>query len=332
MPKREQGEPYYRVSLDEAGEMHEDGESVVVDVRRDDEYEAGHVTGAVFMPVDDVLARIDELPVDKNLLFICAQGVRSGLACEDGRSDGVRHGEAVQHRGRHGRVDRARPSGQLRLRRIGLADSPPGFDGRVRPKPPGAPGDVLVVGSVAYDTVETAAGRREDALGGSGAYFSVAGSYFAAIGLVAVVGDDFDPAHTELLQSHGVDLSGLDRKPGKTFRWSGVYGAEDVNTRDTLDTQLNVFADFAPKLSEAHRRRSYLFLANIDPELQMSVLDQMAERPRLVALDTMNFWIDGRGDALRNRRRECRRALHGRVGDAELLRRAEPACGCPSRH
>ena len=82
MPRREQGEPYYRVSLDEAGGMHGDGESVVVDVRRDDEYEAGHVTGAVFIPVDDVLARIDELPDDKNLLFICAQGVRSGLACE----------------------------------------------------------------------------------------------------------------------------------------------------------------------------------------------------------------------------------------------------------
>ncbi len=157
-----------------------------------------------------------------------------------------------------------------------------------------------MVGSVAYDTVQTAAGRREDALGGSGAYFSVAGSYFAAIGLVAVVGDDFDPAHAELLRSRGVDLSGLETKPGRTFRWSGVYGAEDVNTRDTLDTQLNVFADFAPRLSDAHRNRAYLFLANIDPELQMAVLDQMAERPRLVALDTMNFWIDGSKDALRN--------------------------------
>ena len=158
---------------------------------------------------------------------------------------------------------------------------------------------MLVVGSVAYDTVETAAGRREDALGGSGAYFSVAGSYFTDVGLVAVVGDDFDPAHTELLESRGVDVSGLETKPGRTFRWSGVYGAEDVNTRDTLDTQLNVFADFDPRLSEAHRRQGYLFLANIDPELQMSVLDQMAGRPRLVALDTMNFWIDGSREALR---------------------------------
>ena len=157
---------------------------------------------------------------------------------------------------------------------------------------------MLAIGTVAYDTVQTPAGRREDALGGSVAYFSVAGSYFTDIGLVAVVGDDFDPTHMELLKSHGVDLSGLETKPGRTFRWSGVYGAEDVNTRDTLDTQLNVLADFAPRLSDAHSERDYLFLANNDPDLQMSVLSQMAERPRLVALDTMNFWIDGSREAL----------------------------------
>ena len=188
---------------------------------------------------------------------------------------------------------------------------------------------MLVVGSVAYDTVETAAGRREDALGGSGAYFSVAGSYFTDVGLVAVVGDDFDHAHTELLESRGVDVSGLETKPGRTFRWSGVYGAEDVNTRDTLDTQLNVFADFDPRLSEAHRGQGYLFLANIDPELQTSVLDQMAGRPRLVALDTMNFWIDGSREALRRVVGARRRAIHGRVGGAELLGRGEPARCAP---
>ena len=157
---------------------------------------------------------------------------------------------------------------------------------------------MLAIGTVAYDTVQTPAGRREEALGGSVAYFSVAGSYFTDIGLVAVVGDDFDPVHVDLLKSHGVDLSGLETKQGRTFRWSGVYGSEDVNTRDTLDTQLNVLEDFAPRLSDAHRTQSYLFLANNDPELQMSVLDQMAERPRLVALDTMNFWIDGSREAL----------------------------------
>ncbi len=157
---------------------------------------------------------------------------------------------------------------------------------------------MLAVGTVAYDTVQTQAGRREDALGGSAAYFSVAGSCFADIGLVAVVGDDFDPAHAALLESHGVDLSGLETKQGRTFRWSGVYGAEDVNTRDTLDTQLNVLVDFEPRLSDAQSAQDYLFLANNDPELQMSVLDQMAPRPRLVALDTMNFWIDGSREAL----------------------------------
>ena len=113
-----------------------------------------------------------------------------------------------------------------------------------------------------------------------------------------MVGDDFDPAHVKLLRSHGVDMSGLETKQGRTFRWSGVYGAEDVNTRDTLDTQLNVLADFAPQLSDMQSTLGYLFLANNDPELQMSVLDQMAERPRLVALDTMNFWIDGSREAL----------------------------------
>ena len=157
---------------------------------------------------------------------------------------------------------------------------------------------MLAVGTVAYDTVQTPAGRREEALGGSAAYFSVAGSYFTDIGLVAVVGDDFDPAHVALLRNHGVDLSGLETRNGRTFRWSGVYGAEDVNTRDTLDTQLNVLAGFEPRLSDAHRGQEYLFLANNDPGLQMSVLDQMAERPRLVALDTMNFWIDGSREAL----------------------------------
>ena len=191
---------------------------------------------------------------------------------------------------------------------------------------------MLAVGTVAYDTVQTPAGRREEALGGSAAYFSVAGSYFTDIGLVAVVGDDFDPAHVKLLRTHGVDLSGLETKQGRTFRWSGVYGAEDVNTRDTLDTQLNVLAGFEPRLSDAHSGQDYLFLANNDPGLQMSVLDQMAARPSLVALDTMNFWIDGSREALGRVVSRSRRALHGRVGGAELLGGGEPAGGCTSYH
>jgi sugar/nucleoside kinase (ribokinase family) len=151
---------------------------------------------------------------------------------------------------------------------------------------------------VAYDTVKTPAGSREDALGGSATFFSVSGSYFAPVSVVAVVGEDFKDGDVELLKDHGVDVSGLDRRPGKTFRWSGVYGAEDVNTRDTLDTQLNVFADFAPELSPEQRKSPYLFLANIAPELQMSVLEQMDESPKLVALDSMALWIDISAEAL----------------------------------
>jgi sugar/nucleoside kinase (ribokinase family) len=158
---------------------------------------------------------------------------------------------------------------------------------------------LLVVGSVAYDSVRTPAGSRKDALGGSATYFSVSGSYFAEVSVVAVVGEDFRQDDMELLTSHEVDVSGLERRPGSTFRWSGVYGAEDLKNRETLETLLNVFADFAPRLSAEQRRRPYLFLANIAPELQLSVLSQMEARPRLVALDTMDYWIEGSVDSLR---------------------------------
>lgn len=157
---------------------------------------------------------------------------------------------------------------------------------------------VLVVGSVAYDSVNTPAGSRDDSLGGSAMYFSIASSYFTPVSVVAVIGDDFLPEHVELLKSHDVDVSGLERRQGSTFRWSGVYGAEDVNTRETLDTQLNVFADFSPTLTPEQRRHPYLFLANIDPVLQLDVLNQMEQRPNLFALDSMNFWIEGKSKEL----------------------------------
>ena len=153
---------------------------------------------------------------------------------------------------------------------------------------------LLVVGSVAYDSVQTHAGSRRMALGGSAVYFSIAASYLGDVSLVGVVGEDFEQRHVDLLTEHGVDVSGLERAEGKTFHWSGVYSTEDLNTRETLDTQLNVFSDFSPTLADVHRRSDYVFLANIDPELQTSVLDQMQERPKVVALDSMNFWIDGR--------------------------------------
>ncbi len=158
--------------------------------------------------------------------------------------------------------------------------------------------DLLVVGSVALDSVATPFGKVGEALGGSATYFSYAASFFTKVRLVATVGGDFPEDHVRLLQDHGVDVAGLQRSPGgRTFRWSGEYGY-DLNEARTIDTQLNVFATFQPVLPEALGRVPYLFLANIDPELQLDVLRQMADRPRLVALDTMNFWIQGKRDAL----------------------------------
>jgi sugar/nucleoside kinase (ribokinase family) len=157
---------------------------------------------------------------------------------------------------------------------------------------------LLVVGSVGLDTVETRAGKRTDVLGGAASYFSVAASFLAPVRLTAVVGTDFPEAHTKLLEHHAVDLTGLERVSGRTFRWSGVY-APDFSTRTTLDTQLNVFQDFRPKLPPAWTGSEYVFLANIDPVLQLSVLEQTTG-PRFVACDTMNFWIEGkRPDLLR---------------------------------
>jgi sugar/nucleoside kinase (ribokinase family) len=157
--------------------------------------------------------------------------------------------------------------------------------------------DLVVVGSVALDSVETPFGRVNDVLGGSATYFSYAASFFTQVRLVGVVGEDFPDAHVRLLRDKGVDVAGLLTTPGRTFRWQGQYGF-DLNEAKTLDTQLNVFAAFRPRLDERLQRAPFLFLANIDPELQLDVLRQMTARPRLVALDTMNFWITGKREAL----------------------------------
>ena len=151
---------------------------------------------------------------------------------------------------------------------------------------------LLVVGSVALDSVETPFGGREDVLGGSATYFAAAASLLTKVSVVGVVGDDFPHRELEFLQRRGVDLSGLEQVRGKTFRWKGRYGF-DLNAPQTLDTQLNVFESFSPRLGPEARRAERIFLGNIDPELQMRVLDQ-AERPRLVCADTMNFWISGK--------------------------------------
>ena len=156
---------------------------------------------------------------------------------------------------------------------------------------------ILVVGSANLDTVETPFGSVEDALGGSAIYFSAAASYFAPVNLVAVVGDDFPKEKIEFLQKRNVDFSGLEVADGKTFRWGGKYGF-DLNDRDTLFTHLNVFEKFEPKIPNSYKNSEYIFLANIGPDLQMNVLKQI-QSPKLVALDTMNYWIGGDLPALR---------------------------------
>ena len=156
---------------------------------------------------------------------------------------------------------------------------------------------ILVVGSVALDSVETPFGKEDNILGGSATYFSTSASFFTDVNLVAVVGDDFPQEHVDYLRSRDIDLRGLARVSGKTFRWKGKYGY-DLNDAQTLETDLNVFADFKPRIPEEYAATDYLFLANIDPELQMEVLNQVAT-PRIIACDTMNFWISSKPEALK---------------------------------
>jgi sugar/nucleoside kinase (ribokinase family) len=155
---------------------------------------------------------------------------------------------------------------------------------------------ILCVGSVALDSLRTPAGQRDDALGGSATYFSVSASFFTHVDLVAVVGEDFPKGHIDFLASRSIGLEGLEQQPGRTFRWKGEYGW-DLNEAHTLSTELNVFESFSPKVPKGLARPDWLFLGNIDPDLQLSVLDQV-ERPKLVAADTMNYWISGKPDEL----------------------------------
>ena len=156
---------------------------------------------------------------------------------------------------------------------------------------------ILVVGSVAFDSVKTPFGQADDVLGGSATYFSVAASFFSKVRVVAVVGNDFSNEDSIIFERHNIDTSGLVRAEGSTFRWKGEY-SYDLNEARTLDTQLNVFESFEPVIPASYRGSEYVFLGNIDPELQMKVLDQI-DNPKLVACDTMNFWIDGKMDALK---------------------------------
>jgi len=151
---------------------------------------------------------------------------------------------------------------------------------------------ILVVGSIALDTVETPFGKVKDVLGGSASYFSLAARLFTDVKLVAVVGEDFPEEYVGLLASKGVELGGFERVSGKTFRWHGRYGY-DLGDPDTLGTFLNVFEKFNPVIPDDYRETDYVFLANIDPKLQMSVLRQV-KKPKLVACDTMNYWIENK--------------------------------------
>jgi sugar/nucleoside kinase (ribokinase family) len=151
---------------------------------------------------------------------------------------------------------------------------------------------VLVVGSVALDSVETPFGRADDVLGGSGTYFSSSASHFTPVQLVGVVGSDYPVEKLEPLARRGVDLAGLERAEGESFRWRGRY-RHDLNSAETLETRLGVFSHFRPNIPAEFRKAPFVFLANIDPRLQLDVLGQM-ERPKLVACDTMNFWIESR--------------------------------------
>ena len=156
---------------------------------------------------------------------------------------------------------------------------------------------LLAVGSVAFDDLETPFGRRENILGGSASYFSLSASHFIPVAIVAVVGQDFGPEHFKVFEDRPISLEGLSQVLGKSFHWKGEYG-QDLSEAKTLATDLNVFAGFRPVLPETSRTAPFLFLGNIDPVLQLEVVKQMAHRPRWIALDTMNFWIEGAKGAL----------------------------------
>jgi sugar/nucleoside kinase (ribokinase family) len=172
---------------------------------------------------------------------------------------------------------------------------------------------LLVVGSVAFDAVETPFGKVERMLGGAATYFSVAASFFTHVNLVGIVGDDFSARDAAIFRGRRVDTKGLERAPGKTFFWAGRY-SPDMNDRTTLVTELNVFADFKPRLPAAYQSSKYIFLANIHPTLQSSVLQQVDGRPKVVALDTMNYWIERTPGELRETLRHTNILM---INDAE---------------
>jgi len=154
------------------------------------------------------------------------------------------------------------------------------------------------VGSVAFDALESPYGKVDRTLGGAATYFAVAASFFTAVSLVGIVGDDFTPEDEKIFRGRNIDTDGLERAEGKTFFWAGRY-SQNLNERVTLATELNVFAEFKPRLPQQYRTSKYVFLANIAPDLQRDVLHQVKKRPKIAALDTMNYWIERSNTELR---------------------------------
>jgi sugar/nucleoside kinase (ribokinase family) len=157
---------------------------------------------------------------------------------------------------------------------------------------------LLVVGSVAFDALESPYGKVDRAVGGAATYFAVAASFFTPVNLVGIVGDDFTAKDAAIFKGRAIDIEGLERAEGKTFFWAGKY-SQNLNERVTITTELNVFAGFKPKLPEKYKKSKFVFLANIAPELQRDVLHQVKVRPQVAALDTMNYWISGSNAELR---------------------------------
>jgi sugar/nucleoside kinase (ribokinase family) len=158
--------------------------------------------------------------------------------------------------------------------------------------------EILVIGSVALDTIASPSGYSKEILGGSATYFSISASFFAPVNLVATVGVDFPEKHKDTIKSFGVDLEGLEIKEGRTFRWEGSY-VKDLNCAETIDTQLNVFAEFKPCLPEGYEKSKYIFLANIDPDLQIYLLKKFSGK-RFIGCDSMNHWIKNKNKSLKN--------------------------------
>jgi len=157
---------------------------------------------------------------------------------------------------------------------------------------------LLVVGSVAFDALESPYGKVDRAIGGAATYFAVAASFFTHVNLVGIVGDDFTEVDAQIFHGRTINLDGLERARGKTFYWAGRY-SQNLNERVTLATELNVFAEFKPRLPEKYRSSEYVFLANIAPALQSDVLHQVKKKPKLAAMDTMNYWIERTNAELR---------------------------------